>query len=409
MPPSTTTTEHLYYSDSYLREFDAQVLSSAPASSAGGEPRFHIVLDRTAFYPTSGGQPHDTGKLSLAAVHEVFEREDGAIVHVTDMPMTPGQVRGSVDWPRRWDHMQQHSGQHLLSAAFLERFNWPTVSFHLGREVSTIDLAAPSLDPAQLEAVEARANAIIAEDRPITVRLCSAAELATLGVRKAVERDGPIRVLEIENYDRQPCGGTHVARTGQIGALLLRGCERVKQYGRVEFVCGARAIRAARADQMLLARSARLLGCGQPELPEVLRRVLDERQTSHRARLRLVEHLAGVEALLLLATELRLGKPGAPRVVQRIFDEADPDYLRLLASKLAAESNVQVLLASRVGGHLVFAQSAGLPADMNALLKDCLAGAGKGGGTRDFAQGSLADLTLLPAILARALDRLRLG
>jgi len=407
MPPSTTTTERLYYSDSYLRDFDALVVASEPAPSAQGEQRFHIVLDRTAFYPNSGGQPHDTGKLSLATVHEVIERDDGTIVHVTDMPFPPGPTHGSIKWPRRFDHMQQHSGQHLLSAAFLERFNWPTVSFHLGRDVSTIDLSAPSIESAQLELIEVRTNEIITEDRPITVRLCTAAELSTLGVRKVVERDGPIRVLEIEGYDRQPCGGTHVARTGQIGALLLRKCEKVKQNWRVEFVCGARAIRAARTDQSLLADSARLLSCGQPELPDMLRRALEERQTSHRARQRLVEHLAGVEALLLLATELRPGKPGAPRIVQRVFDEADPDYLRLLATKLAAESNVQVLLGSRAGGHIVFAQSAGLPADMNALLKQCLAGTGKGGGTCDFAQGSVADLSVLSAILARALDSLR--
>ena len=400
-------TERLYHNDSFLREFEAVVLSSEPAPAQNSEQRFHVVLDRTAFYPTSGGQPHDTGKLSLATVLDVLERDDGAIVHVTDMPFTPGRTHGAIDWPHRFDHMQQHTGQHLLSAAFIELFNWPTVSFHLGRDVSTIDLPAPAVAPAQLEKVELRANEIISDDRPVAVRLCTADELASLGVRKTVDRDGPIRVLEIENYDLQPCGGTHVARTGQIGALLLRKCEKVKPNWRVEFVCGARAVRAARADQMLLAESARLLSCGQPELPAMLRRALEERQTGHRARQRLVEHLAGVEALLLLATELRPGKPGAPRVVQRIFDEADPDYLRLLASKLAAESNVQVLLASRSGGHIVFAQSAGLPADMNALLKESLAAAGKGGGTRDFAQGSVGDLSALSSILSRALDRLR--
>ena len=407
MPQSLTMTERLYFFDSYLREFDAVVVSSEPAPGAGGEQRFHVVLDRTAFYPTSGGQPHDTGKLSLATVLDVFERDDGAIVHVTDMPFTPGRTHAAIDWPRRFDHMQQHTGQHLLSAVFIELQNWPTVSFHLGRDVSTIDLAAPAISLAQLEKVELRANEIISDDRPVAIRLCTAAELASLGVRKAVERDGPIRVLEIESYDRQPCGGTHVARTGQIGSLLLRKCEKVKQNWRVEFVCGTRAVRAARADQTLLAESARLLSCGQPELPAMLQRALEERQTSHRARQRLVEYLAGVEALLLLATELRPGKPGTPRVVQRIFDEADPDYLRLLASKLAAEAKVQVLLGSRSGGHIVFAQSAGLHADMNALLKECLAGAGKGGGTCDFAQGSVADLSALSSILSRALDRLR--
>ena len=407
MPQSLSMTERLYYSDSFIREFGAVVVSSEPAPGASGEQRFHVVLDRTAFYPTSGGQPHDTGKLSLASVLDVFERDDGAIVHLTDMPFTPGRTHGAIDWPRRFDHMQQHTGQHLLSAVFIELFQWPTVSFHLGRDVSTIDLAAPAISPAQLEKVELRANEIISDDRPVAIRLCTAAELASLGICEAVERDGPIRVLEIESYDRQPCGGTHVARTGQIGSLLLRKCEKVKQNWRVEFVCGTRAVRAARADQTLLAESARLLSCGQPELPAMLQRALEERQTSHRARQRLVEHLAGVEALLLLANELRPGKPGAPRVVQRIFDEADPDYLRLLASKLAAEANVQVLLGSRFGGHIVFAQSAGLSADMNALLKECLAGAGKGGGTRDFAQGSVADLSALSSILARALDRLR--
>ena len=407
MPQSLSMTERLYYSDSFLREFDAVVVSSEPAPGASGEQRFHVVLDRTAFYPTSGGQPHDTGKLSLASVLDVFERDDGTIVHHTDMPFTPGRTHAAIDWPRRFDHMQQHTGQHLLSAVFIELQNWPTVSFHLGRDVSTIDLAAPAISLAQLEKVELRANEIISDDRPVAIRLCTAAELASLGVRKAVERDGPIRVLEIESYDRQPCGGTHVARTGQIGSLLLRKCEKVKQNWRVEFVCGTRAVRAARADQTLLAESARLLSCGQPELPAMLQRALEERQTSHRARQRLVEYLAGVEALLLLATELRPGKPGTPRVVQRIFDEADPDYLRLLASKLAAEAKVQVLLGSRSGGHIVFAQSAGLHADMNALLKECLAGAGKGGGTCDFAQGSVADLSALSSILSRALDRLR--
>ena len=399
-------TERLYYSDSFLHEFEAKVVSSEPASALGGEQRFHVVLDRTIFYPTSGGQPHDTGKLSLATVLDVFERDDGVIVHVTDMPFTPGRTHGAIDWPRRFDHMQQHTGQHLLSAAFLEQFNWQTVSFHLGRDVSTIDLSAPSVEPAQLEKIEARTNEIIADNRPVTIRLCTAAELASLGVRKEVQREGPIRVLEIEGYDRQPCGGTHVAHTGQIGALLIRKSEKVKQNWRVEFVCGARGVRAARTDQNILAESARLLSCGQPELPEMIRRALEERQAGHRARQRLVEHLTGVEALLLLANELRPGKPGAPRVVQRIFDEADPDYLRLLASKLAAEANVQVLLGSRSGGHLVFDQSAGLTADMNSLLQECLAGAGKGGGTRDFAQGSVLDVSALSNVLARALDRL---
>ena len=211
-------TERLYYEDSFLREFEAEVLSCEavrPEGIRGAEnARWQVVLDRTAFYPTSGGQPHDTGTLGGAAVVEVLERDDKTVAHLTDKQVPTGPVRGAVDWERRFDHMQQHTGQHLLSAAFLELFNFPTVSFHLGREVSTIDLAAPGLDARLMEQAERRANGIIFEDRAVRVSFGTAEQLAEAGVRKAVEREGILRAIEIEGFDRQPCGGTHVARTG---------------------------------------------------------------------------------------------------------------------------------------------------------------------------------------------------
>jgi alanyl-tRNA synthetase len=404
--------QRLYYQDSFLREFDAQVLSVEPAPAHSGRApdalQWHVVLDRTAFYPTSGGQPHDTGKLADTAVLDVFERHDQSVVHVTGQVFEIGAVHGVIDWERRFDHMQQHTGQHLLSAAFLELFKLPTVSFHLGREVSTIDLSAAEIEPEQLEQAEHRVNQIVCEDRPVTVRFGTAEELAKAGIRKKVEREGLLRAIEVEDFDRQPCGGTHVARTGQIGLVLIRKCEKVKQDWRVEFVSGGRSARAARCDLMGLGKAARQLNCGLAEVPGMVARAVKERQAGHRARQRLEEQLAEVQALLLLATEALHNYAGGPRVLVRLFDEAGGDYLRLLATRLVAEPGVRALLASRAGGHVVFAQSPGLEADMNALLREVIeAAGGKGGGSKDFAQGSIANASAVETVLDHASERLR--
>lgn len=387
-------TERLYYTDSFLREFDARVLECRPA----GE-RFEVVLDRTAFYPASGGQPHDTGRLGEAEVLEVFEREDNTVVHVTDRAVARGPVRGAIDWERRFDHIQQHTGQHLISAAFLELFRFSTVSFHLGRDVSTIDLAAPSVVPRHLEEAERLANRAIFEDRPVRVSFASAAQLAEAGIRKAVERAGLLRVVEIEGFDRQPCGGTHAQRTGQVGLLLLRRLEKQKQNWRVEFVCGFRAWRVARRDYAALSEAAGAISCGLPEVPAMVAKTLEERQAAQRERQRLLERLAEMEARTLAAS--------CGGTVEHVFEDADAGYLRLVAARLAAQLGTRALLGTRAGGHVVFAQSAGMAGDMNALLRETLARAGgKGGGSKDFAQGTVPDGARLEEILRSARERL---
>jgi len=395
-------TERLYYHDSFLREFDAQVLSCEPA----GE-RWQVVLDRTAFYPTSGGQPFDTGTLGDARVLEVIDRQsDDTVLHITDRALASGPVHGRIDWERRFDHIQQHTGQHLLSAAFIDLFAMQTVSFHLGRDISTIDLAAPTVGSQHLEAAERRVNEIIFEDRPIGIRFGTAEELATAGIRKQVQRAGTLRAIEVESFDRQPCGGTHAARTGQVGLLLLRKSEKVKGNWRVEFVCGFRALRAARLDAALLGEAARLLTCGATEVPSMVERALDERQATHRARQRLTEELAELQALMLLATDRRAGKAGRPGVVCKVLGDQDPTYMRMIATKIVGQPDMRVLLATREG-HVIFAQSNGLDADMNALLRECLAAfGGKGGGTRDFAQGTVGKESDVARLLDQALARL---
>jgi alanyl-tRNA synthetase len=407
-------TERLYYHDSCLKEFEACVLSAerAAGAEASGE-RWNIVLDRTAFYPTSGGQPHDLGTLGGGRVVEVIDGDDGNIVHVVEGQVTDGRagegtVHGAIDWARRFDHMQQHTGQHLLSATFIELFQFPTVSFHLGRDACTIDLEAGALSTEQLEAAERRANEIVFEDRPVTIRFGTAEELARDGARKEVKREGTLRAIAIEGFDLQPCGGTHVGRTGQIGTILLRGTEKAKKNWRVEFVCGERARSAARRDRELLTQTARLMGCGPAELPAMVARGIEERQANYRSRQRLLEELVSVEALTMLALRSTQEKTGGTRTLARVFEDADADYLRMLAGKLVEEPGVRVLFASRAGGQIVFAQTPGLGGDLGALLREMVTAAGgKGGGSKDFAQGNVPDARGLEGAIESAQEKLR--
>jgi alanyl-tRNA synthetase len=393
-------TERLYYRDSFLREFDAQVVSC----EREGE-RWKVVLDRTAFYPTSGGQPHDLGTLNGVAVVQVADGENHDVVHYTSAELPAGPAHGKVDWARRLDHMQQHTGQHLLSAAFIELFHFPTVSFHLGKEISTIDLQAPAVVPRHLEEAERRVNEIIFEDRAVVVRFGTAEELAEAGIRKKVEREGVLRAIEVEGFDRQPCGGTHLERTGQAGLLLIRKLERSRDTWRVEFACGDRALRAARGDFATLTQAAGLLSCGLPEVPAGVAKVLEERRGLHSAAKRLEERVAEQESRALLSAAP--ASAGGMRVILRVQDEATPGYLSLLASKMAASGGVVALVASGETGHVVFAQSKGLGHDMGALLSATLAEfGGKGGGAKDFAQGSVPDRGKLKALLGRAKDAL---
>jgi alanyl-tRNA synthetase len=390
------TTERLYYRDSFLREFDAQVISC----EKDGE-RWKIVLDRTAFYPTSGGQPYDTGKLGDVPVVEVADVEH-KVVHYASAAIPVGPVHGVIDWPRRIEHMQQHTGQHLLSAAFIELFGFQTVSFHLGREISTIDLDTPAVKAEHLEKAERRVNEVIFEDKPVVIRFGTAEELAEAGIRKKVEREGILRAIEVEGFDRQPCGGTHLERTGQAGSLLIRKLERRRDQCRVEFVCGFRALTAARGDFSILTQAASLLSCGLAEVPAVLGKSIEERRVQHGAVKRLEERLAEHEARELFASH----PPTAAselRVIASVLEEATPAYLGLLAAKLVAEANVVALLGSRASGYVAFAQTKGLPHDMGALLRDMLKQfGGKGGGAKDFAQGSVADATKAADAVAHA-------
>jgi len=405
----TDLTDRLYYHDSFLREFDATVISCTPEG-----PRWKVILDKTAFYPTSGGQPHDLGTLGDVQVVEVVDAPNIAagpeasnpgdphhVVHYTTAEVAAGPIHGRIDWSRRLDHMQQHTAQHLLSAAFIELFGFQTVSFHLGKEISTIDLAAPSVVLRQIEAAERRTNEIIFENRPVVIRFGTAQQLAESGIRKKVDREGILRAIEIEGFDRQPCGGTHLARTGQAGLTLLRKLERSREHWRIEFVAGYRALAAARSDFATLTQAASLLSCALADVPAGITKIIEDRRTRNTAIKHLEERLANLEAQSLLQQHPETSS--GPRLILAMPPDATPAYLALLAAKLVAEKNVIALLVSRESGHVAAARSAELTQDLGATLRESLREFnGKGGGAKHFAQGALPDPTQADAFITRA-------
>ena len=382
-------THRIYYDDSFARDFEAQVLTCEPCVH-GTTPAWEVVLNESALYPASGGQPCDHGKLGDANVLEV--RDDGdEIVHIVDRELRLGPVHGCVDWVRRFDHMQQHTGQHLLSAMFQERFGRPTVSFHLGTEVSSIDLRGAEPTAEILEGAERAANRVIFEDRPINVRYGTLEQLAQMGVRKEVDRTGILRAIEIEGADLQPCGGTHVRRTAQIGMLLVRRCTKMRQDWRVEFACGARSERLARRDFHLIERTAAKLGCAPNDLADAAGRVVAERDANFKEVRSLLQRLAELEGASALQSMALSGS--ATRVIVRAFDETtQAEYPGFISTQLTKAEGVIALVGLKGSGQIVFAQHASAGRDMNALLKRTFERfAGKGGGNRDFARGRLAD------------------
>jgi alanyl-tRNA synthetase len=413
-------TDRLYYHDSFLYNFDAEVRSVVE------KPRPALVLDRTAFYPTSGGQIHDTGWIvskgspadtddAKFRVTEVADTEDGHIVHYLDAPLKdaplkdvqPGiRVRGEIDAARRRDHMQQHSAQHVLSGAFVRLFDMPTVSFHMADDYCSIDLDAPSLSKEQIESAERLANEIMIENRPVDVKYVTRDEAERLGLRKLppAERD-LLRIVDVRDFDLTACGGTHVSATGQIGGILLRKSEKVRQGYRVEFVAGQRAVAAARRDFSTLTNTAALFSSHIYDVPQQAQKALDEIKSLRKQREQSQDELAAAQAAALLA---ETPENNGRRLIVRTFPDRDLNFLKLLAQKLTRQASAIALLANTSPQPaLVFAQSAGQPYDMAALLKETVAKVGgRGGGSKDLAQGGVAKSEGLAAALVAAAETL---
>lgn len=374
-------TLRLYYEDAYRTEFDAQIVRLIP----GKKGTSGIILNQTCFYPTSGGQPCDHGVLDFQPVFDVVE-EGGEIVHWITGKLEGPTVHGRIIWPRRFDHMQQHTGQHILSQAFLKLCGAQTISFHLGEETATIDLDRAILEADEAAKVEDLANEIVFANRPVLTYFVSPEQVATLELRKVPAVETNIRIVEVEGFDRSPCGGTHCSHTGEVGLIAIRKWERRGQETRVEFVCGWRALRDYRWKTATVNELALAFSVKDRELTAAVLRLIQEASDNRRELHRLREELLATEAASLLA-KARFWNDTT--VVVRSFHEREPQEVRLLASLLTAQQKTIALLGiSGRQARLVFARSQDLPMDMAALLKKtCASLGGSGGGQAHIAQG----------------------
>ena len=386
-------TERLYYSDSHLIEFEARVVDVTERVSGWTA----IVLNRTAFYPTGGGQPSDTGTLDGLRVVECIDDGDRGVLHVVQ-GVTPARnaiVRGRVDWPRRLDHMQQHTGQHILSQAFVTLFDAPTRGFRVldGSCEIDVELADPSTE--KIERAVELANNVIWEDRAITIRNVTSEEASELSLRKEPSREGELRLIEIDGFDLTPCGGTHAYRTGEVGMVAVRSWERAKGLTRMDFVAGTRALSDYRKANRSAREVAALFSSGRDDIPPLTSQMIEENKDLHR-RIRVLEEIAAeVEAEKLFANAVA-------GVVTQVFNDRDAESLKKLAQALMAKPGTIALLGSRDNGiaRLVFARSPDAEGDMNALMREaCTLLDGRGGGRPDLAQGGGKRVVLVEEII----------
>jgi alanyl-tRNA synthetase len=397
-------TERLYFKDSSILDFSARVVEVRD-SGRGRE----VVLDRTAFYPTGGGQPNDIGKLGSADVVDVYEDEAGLILHLVGESglVAKGEtVECEVDRARRLDHLQQHSGQHVLSQAFVRCCGAETRSFHLGAESSTIDIELDNPTAEHMKAAEEIANQIIFEDRTMRIHMVSEEEASRLPLRKESAVQGEIRVIEIEGFDWSPCGGTHAASAGQIGLVAVKSFERAKKMTRVEFVCGRRALEEYRRANLAAVSVARLFSADRDSAPELVARLIQENKELRRRARDLIEKASSAEAAEMLSGAREVG---SVKVVSAIFEDRDLEELRMLASKLIQKEDCIALLGSREGGmaRMIFARSADIASNMGQFMAEaCRIVGGRGGGRPDLAQGGGPELEKLESAITSAAEKI---
>ncbi len=373
-------TERIYYIDPTCREFTGTVTASIVHD---GRPA--VCLDRTAFYPTSGGQPFDTGTLGARRVVDVIDADD-RIVHVLDGSLAEGTLAtGTIDWARRFDHMQQHTGQHLLSAAFERMTGNPTIGFHMGADVSTIDLAH-EVRSDDVERVEDEANRVVWDDDAVSVRFVSPEEAGRLPLRKEPARGGTLRLIDIPGFDLSACGGTHVRRTGEVGIIAVLGRERFKGGTRLSFACGARALRSHRMLRTAVAESVRVLSVVPSELPAAIERLRTEVREQERSLKELRDKQAVHEAEGLLEGASKIH---GVRLVVRTMEGYDAAGLKSMAAAMTASPGTAVALFTVSSpAQVVVARSSDVALDAAGVLRQLIEQyGGKGGGKPDLAQG----------------------
>jgi alanyl-tRNA synthetase len=378
-------TTRLYYKDPYTTTFKANIVERFQYRG-----KLAVILDNSYFYPTSGGQPHDTGTLNdLPVVNVLVRPEDNAVAHIINGEIWTDEVTGQIDWPRRFDHMQQHTGQHILSQAFLKAAEAETLSFHLGSESATIDLNNTGLKPTDIEKAELIANRVIWENRLVTARMVDRTEADKLPLRKIPDVDDEqLRIVSVTDFDLTACGGTHVSQTGEIGLIKIVKLERRKDELRVEFLCGRRALVDYRQKNRIVNQLANELTTGYAEIEASVVRLRDEAKQSRRLLKQQLAHSLAIEAGYLIKHGTQKGDAV---IVSEVFSGRDPAEVKMLANQIIQQHPKSAALLGVVGDttQLIFARSEEAAGDMNQLLKQSLQvlGSATGGGTAKFAQG----------------------
>lgn len=393
-------TRRLYHEDSHVRDFTAAVLSIREWDGAAW-----TSMDETAFYPGGGGQPHDTGTIDEKSVLEMAEA-DGEIWHRLAGDVKAGErVACAVDWPRRFDHMQQHTGQHILSRAFVEEASAETRSFHLGESAVTIDVNHSGPDTGLLRRIEECANRIVWEDREVLTHVVSLEEARRFPLRKAPDVEGPVRVVEVAEYDWSACGGTHVRRSGEVGLIAILGTERYKGGTRVAFVAGGRALKRLRESRELLRQVSLEFTSGESDLLKAILRLKEEREQLDRRLKPLLRESLEREAGLLLQ-----GAPRGPHgpVVARHFPGRDPEETGLLAAMVAARGGIALFISGDETPRAHFSAPQGTISMGELLGALCLSHGGRGGGRPESAQGTVPKESV-QAMLQEALEAVKAG
>jgi alanyl-tRNA synthetase len=393
-------TERLYNDDPYLKEFDAKVIEIIPY-----EDKFGIVLDRTAFYPVGGGQPFDTGYLNAASVLEVFEK-DGKLLHIVNEPLQSKEVKGLINWSRRFDHMQQHTGQHILSECFEELYSGSTDSFHLGKDIASIEINIDSFSEDDGLRLENMANDIIYSNLPVTARIVTDEELKNIPLRKKPKVTENIRIVEVKGFDYSPCGGTHVSATGEVGIIKLKSWEKCKGGYRFVFVCGYRALKDYEMQNSIIKTLCEKLSVRDCDVVEALCKVISDCKYAEKQL-----SAANQELIKFEADNITKECPivGGIRLVSRIFDNRSINDVKLLAQYLTQVPGTVALLACRnESAQVIFARSEDVSIDMNTLFKAVLHIIdGKGGGNSKTAQGGGSGIDKLDDFLNSAVNILK--
>ena len=390
-------TKRLYYEDPYLLEFEAEV---AARTEHEGLPA--VVLDRTAFYPESGGQPWDKGTLGGVEVLKVVDL-DGAILHVLKSEIAAGTVRGKIDAATRTDHMQQHTGQHVLSQAFWELLEGETLSFHMGPDVSTLEIGLKAITDADCDRVEARANAVVWQDREVKTYFVPEERIAEVPLRRPPKKQGLLRVVEVDGFDYSACGGTHVRRTGEIGEIKLGGIEKIRGNLRFGFLCGGRALEDHEVKDRAVRKLAAAFSCSAAEVPGQVEKLAAEARAFKKRARQLSERLAAFESQEVI-------RAAAGPIIAGVLEDRSPEEARFLALAIVRGGDFAVAYgtAGESQGHLILARSETLKADLRQLVPVVAAVVPvKGGGGPSLVELVLADRSKLTEAVGAAASWLR--